>query len=588
MRTVVGLLAIGCLGSTSAAAQSAPRPQQRVEARHGVITAAQPEAARAGLAMLEAGGNAVDAAVAAAFAIGVVEPMMSGVGGGGSMTMWLAEPAEAWHVEFYPSSPGEPDWGLDSVDEDEAIRDSLVSPERGAAVPGSVAGLLAAHERYGKLPRTRVLAPAIRLARDGFVVHPLLASVIAEEAEKLHYDPRAAATFFPDGRALQAGDRLRQPVLAETLEHIAQAGRDGYYRGAVALDVVETLRHGGNPITLEDLARYEPRWRRPLCGTYREYTVLTAPPPLDGVEVLETLALLEPFDLAAMGLPLESGTALGALVDAIRVSRADADGWIGDPTDAAVPAVGLAGEGFARERAALIGLAPVPEVVGPGDPWDEEHEVQPERCVAVGAYPPTEFPRPTEAQPTGGDVEEDGQTTQISVIDREGNAVSLTYTLGLYFGSGAWVGGAFYNTAAANFGGPAANRRGPYRTPRSSTTPTLVLRDGRIRMAVGSPASGRIPPAIVHTIVYLLDFGLDPWTAVAMPRIYPSFDSRRVDVELGFTAEALAPLRARGYDLRVRAPYDLYFGGVNVVLVTDDGRLIGASDPRRDGAAVGF
>lgn len=588
MRVLIGALLTGCVVPAVTAAQVAPRPQQRVEARHGVVAAAHPEAAHAGLAMLEAGGNAVDAAVAAAFAIGVVEPMMSGVGGGGSMTVWLAETKQGWHVEFYPSSPATPDYGLDGIDEDAAIRDSLVPPERWVAVPGSVAGLLETHERYGRLPLVQVLAPAVRLARDGFLVHPLLASVIVEEEEKLHYDPRAAATFFPHGRPLQPGDRLRQPALAETLQHIAQAGREGYYGGAVARDVVETLRKGGNPITQADLREYEPRWRRPLCGTYRGYTVLTAPPPLAGVEVLETLALLEPLDVAAMGMPVESPSALGAIVDAVRIARMDYNRWIGDPTDAGVPAVGLASKAFARERATLLGLEPIPEALEPGDPWQEEQDPLPESCVAAGAFPPTTFPRPEEAPRGGGGDSEDAQTTHISVIDAEGSAVSLTYTLGLYFGSGAYAGGAFYNTAAANFGGPAANGRGPRRTPRSSTAPTLVLRDGRIKMAVGSPASGRIPPAIVHTIVYTLDFGLDPWTAVAMPRIYPFFQSPQVHLETGFTPEALASLRERGYELSVHPPYDMYFGGVQVVLVTEDGRLIGAADPRRDGAAVGY
>lgn len=588
MKAMIAALVAGCAAPAVVWGQFAPRPQQRIEARHGVVAAAHPDAARAGLAMLQAGGNAVDAAVAAAFAIGVVEPMMSGVGGGGSMTMWLAREREGWHVEFYPSSPAAPDYALDGIDEDAAIRDSLVPPERWAAVPGSVAGLLAAHERHGSLPLAEVLEPAIRLARDGFPVHPLLASVIREEAEKLHYDPRAAATFFPGERPLQAGDRLRQPALAETLEHIAQAGRDGYYDGAVARDVVETLRGGGNPIALEDLRDYEPRWRRPLCGTYRGYTVLTAPPPLAGVEVLEALALLEPLDLAGMGLPVESPAALGAIVDAVRVSRADFDRWIGDPTDAAVPAVGLAGKAYARERLPLVGQASIPDALEPGDPWEEEREPLPESCVAAGAFPPTTFPRPKEEPSQGGAESEDAQTTHISVVDAEGSAVSLTYTLGLYFGSGAYAGGAFYNTAAANFGGPVANRRGPGRTPRSSTTPTLVLRDGRIRMAVGSPASGRIPPAIVHTIVYTLDFGLDPWTAVAMPRVYPFFQSPQVRVETGFTAEALAALRERGYQLTVHPPFDMYFGGVQVVLAREDGTLIGAADPRRDGAAVGY
>ncbi len=587
MKIGIGLLLAACFVVPEASGQLVPRPQQRVESRNGVVAAAHPAAATAGFAMLQAGGNAVDAAVAAAFAIGVVEPMMSGVGGGGSMTMWLAEEGAGWHVEFYPSSPATPDYTLDGIDEDTAIRDSLVAPERWVAVPGAVAGLLAAHERYGRLPLSAVLAPAVRLARDGFLVHTLLASVILEEAEKLHYDARAAATFFPQGRPLQAGDRLRQPALAETLEHIAQAGRVGYYEGAVAKEVVETLRRGGNPITLGDLRDYKPRWRRPLCGTYRRYTVLTAPPPLAGVEVLETLALLEPLDLAAMGLPVESPSSLGAIVDAVRISRADYDRWIGDPTDAAVPATGLAGKAFARERTTLAGLRTIPAAVEPGDPWDEEREPLPESCVVAGAFPPTTLARPDDVPRDGGDASEDAQTTHISVIDADGNAASLTYTLGLYFGSGVYAGGAFYNTAAANFGGPVANRRGPSRTPRSSTAPTLVLEDGRIKMAVGSPASGRIPPAIVHTIVYTLDFGLDPWTAVAMPRIYPFFESPRVRVETGFTAEALAALRGRGYQLDVHPPYDLYFGGVTVVLVTEDGKMIGAADPRRDGAAVG-
>ena len=164
----------------------------------------------------------------------------------------------------------------------------------------------------------------------------------------------------------------------------------------------------------------------------------------------------------------------------------------------------------------------------------------------------------------------------------------MTYTLGLYFGSGTFSDGAFYNTAALNFGGPAANSRGPYRSPRSSTAPSLVLKNDDVKLVVGSPASGRIPPAIVHTIIYTLDFGFDPARAVSMPRIYPDYRSPRVQLEQGFGAEALAGLRARGYDLRVHPPYDLFFGGVHVVLVRDDGWLAGAADPRRDGAAVGY
>ncbi|MDH3457795.1 MAG: gamma-glutamyltransferase [Gemmatimonadota bacterium] len=569
------------------AAQTVPRTDQRVVARHGVVAAAHPEAARAGLAMLRAGGNAIDAAVAAAFAVGVVEPMMSGVGGGGAMTLWLAGEGSAWHVEFYASSGERPDHELDRYDEDEAIADSLVAPERWVAVPGAVAGLLEAHERHGTLPREQVLAPAVQLARQGFIVHPLLATVIREAYQKLHYDRRAAALFYPDESPLQTGDRLVQPDLATTLERIQREGRDGYYRGATANEVVTALSAGANPITLSDLAGVTPRWRRPLCGIYRGYTVLTAPPPLAGVEVLQTLALLEPLDLRAAGLPIQSATVLGAIVDAIRVARADYDRWIGDPRDAGVPAVGMASRAYAVERSSVVDLASVPAALAPGDPWAEEHQPLPEACVAVGSFPATTLDRPVQT-PGHSESEAEGETTHISVIDAEGNAVSLTYTLGLYFGTGTYIGGAFYNTASGNFGAPTANRRGPFRTPRSSTAPTLVLADGRIKMAVGSPASGRIPPAIVHTILYTLDYGLDPWTAVSMPRIYPYFSSPDVRLEPGFDTEVLAALRHRGYVLTAHGPHDLYFGGVTVVYVAEDGRLIGAADPRRDGAAVGY
>lgn len=582
-----------------------PVARQRVEAGNGVVAASHPLAAEAGVAMLRGGGNAVDAVVAAAFAVGVLEPMMAGVGGGGALTLWLADGRRAEHAEFYASAGADPDWALDSLLETVPL--DSVPPERLAAVPGAVAGLLEAHERYGRLARDSVLAPAIRLAREGFPVHPLLARVIEEEREKLRRDSVAAAIFIPGGEPLRAGDWLVQPELAATLERVAREGRDAFYRGPMAQTLVARLSAGGNPITLDDLARFRPRWRRPLCGRYREYTILTAPPPLAGVEVLEALNLLETRPLRSIGLPAEAAEPLGLIVDAIRIARADGDAWIGSPNDAGVPAVGLASETFAAERGPLL-RAPVSDTLVAGDPWDEERTATLPGCAALDPFPATQFSRPA---PDSGEVPRPGagagrrggsappgrtrraaaadqtETTHLSVIDRQGNAASLTYTLGLYFGSGVLVGGAFLNTAAANFGGPDANRRGPDRTPRSSTAPTLVLSGEEVRLAVGSPGSGRIPPAIVHVILYTLEYGLDPWVAVAMPRIYPSHESAEVQVEGGFAPEALAALRARGYELRARPPFDLYFGGVHAVLRRGE-RLIGAADPRRDGAVAGY
>lgn len=567
-----------------------PRAQQRVAARNGVVAAAHPAAAEAGLEMLQQGGNAVDAAVATAFALGVVEPMMSGVGGGGSMTVWMETENHADHVEFYPVAKGDPDYGLDEAmeaGEEEAVRQ--ITPERLVGVPGAVGGLLAAHARYGTLPVETVLGPAIRLARGGFLVHTLLAQVIVEAREKLTADPEVAAIFYPDGEPLQAGDRLVQSQLAETLERIAREGRDGFYEGATAQALIATLSAGGNPMTLDDLANYEPHWRRPVCGTYHGYTILGAPPPMAGTEVVETLELLDRFDLTAMGPPYDNPEALGNVVDAIRIARADRDAWVGAPDDAAVPGAGLTSEAYAAERAVLIGAA-VTDTLSPGDPWDEELEPPVPACAAIDPFPATTFPKPEMEQSRAGwgGEEEYAQTTHVSVVDKDRNAVSMTYTLGLYFGSGTFSEGAFYNTAALNFGGPVANSRGPYRSPRSSTAPSLVLENDDVKLVVGSPASGRIPPAIVHTIIYTLDFGFDPARAVSMPRIYPDYQSPRVQLEQGFAVEALAGLRARGYDLSVHPPYDLFFGGVHVVLVTDDDWLVGAADPRRDGAAVGY
>jgi len=587
---VVAALAALASGCEPAGEQRLPRPDQRVVARNGAVAAAHPSAAAAGVAMLEAGGNAVDAAVATAFALGVVEPMMGGIGGGGAMTLWLADAGEGWHVEFYASAPGQPDYTLDGLDAATAVRDSVTTPEQWAAVPGTVAGLLGAHARYGRLPRERVLAPAVELARGGFPVHPFLAQVIAESKEKLTHHPAAAAQFYPEGDALGAGDLLVQAELGRTLERIAREGRDGYYTGPVAEEVVRELRSGGNPITLEDLAQFEPRWRRPLCGTYRAYTVLTSPPPLAGVQVLEGLNLLEEVELGSLGLPTRDPAALGALVDAIRVARADFGAWIGDPRDAGVPAVGLASKTYARRRGELVGADPVPDSLEPGDPWPDERLRIAPACPALEHFPPTAHPRPDDG--AEHDAGGGGETTHLSVLDGEGNAVSLTFTLGAFFGYGAWAGGAFFNDANENFGGAAANRRGPYRAPRTMTTPTLVLEGEpgaeRVKLVVGSPGGGRIAPAIIQAIVYTLDFGLDPWTAVHMPRVYPFFDEPVVRIEVGIAAEAAAGLRSRGYEVQVYPPYDVYFGGVHLLLAAPDGSIIGAADPRRGGAALGY
>lgn len=562
-------------------------PVQRAESDGGMVAAAHPRAVAAGISMLEAGGTAVDAAVATAFALHVLEPMMSGPGGGGSMTLWDPETETADFVDFYASAGADPDHGLNAVP-DSVLRRNR---ERMAAVPGSIAGLLSAHEKYGELSRERVMAPAIRLARDGFPVHSLFARIIKNYEHRLTYDEDAAAVFYPDGDPLQAGDHLERPKLARTLERIAEEGRDGFYEGPVARALVEQLRAGGNPLTMADFSNAEARWRKPLCGTYGPYTVLSATPSLNGAEVIETLNLLDPYDLRALGLPSRNPESLGRVVDAIRLARADRLRWIGDPDETGVPAVGLASPAFADERRSLIG-GRVPDSMAAGDPWPMEQNRRPEACRALNSFPPTDLPRPKPAtQTTDTSTGLGSHTTHISVVDAEGRAVSLTETMGLYFGSAVYEKGVFLNSAAMNFTGPdkrpVANRRAGGRTPRSSTAPTLLLEDGDVRLVVGSPGSGRIPPAIVHMALYTLNYGLDPATAVQTPRVYPMVDTSIVRVESGVAASALAPLRERGYAIESYPPFDMYFGGVHMVYVDDEGRRIGVADPRRYGTAAG-
>ncbi|HEX5830569.1 MAG TPA: gamma-glutamyltransferase [Gemmatimonadaceae bacterium] len=553
-------------------------PAKRAEAERGMVAAAHPEAVAAGVAMLRQGGNAVDAAVATAFALSVVEQQMAGLGGGGAMTMWMERQGRAEYLDFYATAGADSAWA--------AAPGDSAAPGRFVAVPGTVAGLLYALERHGTLSRDVVLAPAIRLAEEGFPVHGLLAGAIAANRAKLTRDSAVARIFWPNGAPLQAGDRLVQPELAATLRRIAAEGRDGFHRGPVAEAVVRALRADGSAITVADMAAFTVRERRPLCTSWRGYTLLSAPPPLDGAEVFQTLHMLEAGGIERLGLPSERADALALLVGATRLARADRQGWLGFPDDAAVPAAGMSSDAYARERLAVL-AAPVSDSAPVGDPWDEERLPVSDACRRLDAYPATTLPRPTAqlAEPDGAD--EQAQTTHLSVVDADRNAVSLTFTAGVAFGSGSWAAGTFMNSAVANFGGPVANQRAAGRTPRSTIAPTIVLDADDVRLVVGSPGSSHIPPAIVSTTVHTLVFGLDPATALAMPRVYPSASSPVVELERGFAPAALAELRRRGWQLRVAAPVDQSFGGVHAILVRKDGTLVGAADVRRDGVAGG-
>ncbi|MFB3853887.1 MAG: gamma-glutamyltransferase family protein [Vicinamibacterales bacterium] len=573
---------------------------RRVEGANGVVASANVLASEAGIEMLEAGGNAVDAAVATAFAIGVVEPQMSGLGGSGVANVWLQREKRPIYLDFYAAQPVDAWRGHTEPAEAQPAPEAAPGQEpasparkpgdlRVVAIPGEVAGLLTLHGKYGKLPLATVMAPAIRLAEEGFPVGQILAGFIAGSEAKLKPFPEAHGLMFPGGKALQPGEILRNPALAESLRRIATHGRKGFYEGPTAEALVATLKAGGHPARLEDLRAFEPQWRRPLCTDYRGYTVLSAPPPESGMQVLHALELLEPLDLKGLGLPTRSAAAFDALVTAMRagqsVSRAN-----GDPNWVEVPARGITSEAFAATRRALIGAPKPPAAMEPADARPFDNASPPGACGLYDPYPPAPVVRnPTVAAggPPSGDVagerggEDEGETTHLSVVDKDGNAVALTQTNSSVFGSGGFVAGFFLNDSGFRFSNQTidAPSNSRWRIRQTTISPTIVLKGTEVDLVIGAPGGGRIPTEVLQVMVYMLDYGLDPLDAVRMPRIFPSAGNTRVQLAHGFPPEVLKDIRERGYEVLAESE-----GYARLYLVKRAGGVwVGVSDPLHDG-----
>jgi len=593
------------------AATLPPDVGHRLVAAHAVVTSANPLASEAGLEMLRRGGNAVDAAVATAFAIGVVEPQMSGLGAGGAMLVWRQAEHSVDYLDFYSSQPAASFRGHTGRSADRAHDLRVV------AVPGDVAGLLAALERFGTLDRATVMAPAIRLAEQGYPVNQILAQMIASDSAQLNrYD--GGVLFWPAGRPLGPGERVRNPALASSLRRVAEQGVAGYYAGPIARRVVAVMNAGGHPVTLSDFASYEPQWKRPLCGDYRGMVVLSAPPPQTGIQVLHTLELLASYDLPQLGLPTRSARAFDVMTSALRVGML-AGAFNDDPRWAEVPARGLTSAAYARAQADQVGAGQAPDSVHAGDPAAFDDAPPPADCrafdpwgaaggqtgagasaarartAASGAAPAasTASSRRGVRTTTIGSAtraaraaDQPGETTHISVVDADGNAVALTQTNSSVFGSGAFADGFFLNDSGYRFQEdeladplPAA-----WRTRNSTISPTIVLEDGQVRMVVGAPGGGRIPTAVAQDMAYVLAYGMDAMAAVRMPRIFPTPRRPDVQIENGFAARTLHDVRAMGY-----RPDALSFGYARLYMIVREGdHWIGIADPRHDGEARGY
>ena len=547
-----------------------------------MVTSAHPLASEAGVEMLRRGGNAVDAAVATAFAVGVAEPEMSGVGGGGAMLVWLQGQHRFEFLDFYPAQP------VASFKRVRATRADSTSPLRVVGVPGNVAGLLEAHAKFGKLPREVVMAPAIRLAEEGYPLYQVLGEMVQRDSARLTRDPVARTIFFPGGRMLGVGDRVKNPELAATLKRISAEGRKGFYEGETAQKVVARMNEGGHPVTLADLAAYTPNWRRPLCTTYHGRPVLSAPPPQGGLQVLHSLKLLERYDLPKLGLPTRSADAFDVFTSAMRGGQ-QMSRFNDDPRWVTIPARGLISTGYADRWRSDVGIKRAADSLTSQDPRPFDNGNVPGACQPfdpfTGAAPVAASA--TGDAPTPNDNAPGGETTHISVVDGDGNAVAVTVTNSSVFGSGAAVAGFFLNDSGIRFfraddldraGAPA------WRTRQTTIAPTIVLDGDRPMMVVGSPGGARIPLAMMQTMSYVLDYKLDPLEAVRMSRIYPQRVGKQVELEGSFDPAELEGIRAMGYQ-----PTAQSFGYARLYLIVRDGkRWIGAADPRHDGQVRGY
>jgi gamma-glutamyltranspeptidase / glutathione hydrolase len=588
--------------------------QRRTAAGDAVaVAAARRESVDAALDMLAAGGNAVDAAVACAFVAGVVEPMETCLAGSGFMLVWDPAQRRATAVEFPPRAPlaarSDMFEVVPSQDADRLLGVSAVRDDANtegilaAGVPGTVAGLLAAHERFGRLPRRQVLEPAIRAAADGFAVDGYYALQALDHLETLRAHPDAAAIYL-DGRGLPPapaflGDAtlgvaplLRQPDLARTLEIVAERGTPGFYEGEVALAIERHFAAHGGLITREDLAAYRPLVGEPVCARYRDLELAVPASPCGGWTALQILRVLERLELSRTAVA--DADALHAVVAASRHAFADRYHWLGDPDFVPVPLRGLLSDGYAEETAAAIRAGdPGPSFdAGEGFPWEVlafratgdpwSHDDEPERRP--------EFRR-AQAASTASDRH---GTTHLAVVDGDGMMVSCTHTAGNAFGSKVVAAGTglLFDAAMVWFNAVpgAANSIAPAKRPLVNMAPVLVVDGGRARLTVGAPGGRRIIDAVVQVLVGALERGLPLQEAIGAPRVDASGAAVLASERLG--DDAIESLRARGHDVvavrEEHVPFGYEFARPVGVEIARDGRRRAGVDPFAQGHAAAW
>ncbi|ENC7788726.1 gamma-glutamyltransferase [Yersinia enterocolitica] len=577
--TVLALLVSGTLHAASTPA---------VEAKNGMVVTSQHLASQVGTDILKMGGNAVDAAVAVGYAQAVVNPCCGNIGGGGFMTIHLADGTDTF-INFRETAPAAASADMYLDKEGKVTKDASLYGYLAAGVPGTVLGMDSAQKKYGKLTRQQVMAPAIKLAREGFMLTRADTDILDTTVKRFRQDPESARIFLrKNGEALQPGDRLIQTDLADTLTAISEKGPDAFYQGKIPQAVEAAAKKGGGILTAADFANYKITETAPITCSYRGYKFVSSPPPSSGgVTLCETLNVLEGYDLKSMGF--NSAAYIHTLTEAMRHAYMDRNTFLGDPEFVKNPIDRLLSKSYAADiRKQIVANKATPSV-----------EVQP-----------------------GMQPHEKPETTHYSIVDHDGNAVSTTYTVNGRFGAVVIAPGTgfFLNDEMDDFTVKvgeqnlyglvqgATNSIAPGKRPLSSMSPTLVTKDGKTFMVLGSPGGSRIITITLQTALNVIDHGMAPQEAVDAPRIHHQWLPDEVYYEQrGVSADSLNLLKTMGYKMVEQNPW----GAAELILVglagvegvspansgndsavsgkVREGYLYGANDVRRPaGAAIGY
>ena len=536
-----------------------------VYGKNGMVASEQGLATQVGLDILKQGGNAIDAAVAVGFALAVVLPNAGNIGGGGFMVLHDDKTGKDVAIDFREIAPAKASRDMYLDNQGNVIDGKSLFTHDASGVPGTVAGMEYALKKWGTMPLSKVLEPAIKLADKGFIVSDVLAQTLKEEKSTLGKWSSSKAIFFKNGEPLKSGDLLVQKDLAKSLRLIAKQGAKAFYQGEIATKIAKEMQSQGGTMTLEDLKAYKVVERQPIIGDYRGYKVVTMPPPSSGgVHLIEILNMLEHYPIKEDGV--NSAKNIHHMAESMKLAYADRSEYLGDPDFVKIPVTGLTSKAYANERVKTIddNKARLSSNIKPGKPQPYESD----------------------------------QTTHFSVMDKAGNAVAVTYTLNLNFGSGIVAAGTgiLLNNEMDDFSvkpgvpnafglvGGTANAIEAKKRPLSSMTPTIVMKNNKPWLVTGSPGGARIITTVLQSVVNTIDHEMNPAEAIITPRVHHQWLPDELRVEEGISPDTIKLLQDKGHKVVTKAP----MGRIQIIQADDSG-FYGYSDPRNpDGKTLGF